>query len=100
MVKKRVFQITSRGRFLAAVVLLYCAMGLAQRFAYTGWIFAESGKFPPRLLPALLKGFAFDLAASAWLFGPLAAALAFLPARLRDHRPGRLLTIVLALLPL
>ena len=99
--KKSVFAPQSRAGFFAVLVAIYLAFCFLQRLAYTGWIWAETGAFPPGFLLATFgKGPLFDLGSAAYLFLPLALVLFALPDRLRNRRAGRFFTIFFALVPL
>lgn len=89
-----------RLRFVFLLMAAFLGLCFCQRLIYTLWIRAVTTSFPSGLVPALAKGVVFDLATCAFLFLPLFLWLALAPARWRDRRFGRGITLFFSVYPL
>ncbi|MGZ3721852.1 MAG: LTA synthase family protein [Bdellovibrionales bacterium] len=86
--------------FVAILAGCYFVLSNLQRLMYVVWILIANQTFPPRLPQALFKGVLFDLAASFYLFAPLALLFFFLPKRFAQQAWFRALIMTLSLFPL
>ncbi|HEY8279679.1 MAG TPA: LTA synthase family protein [Bdellovibrionota bacterium] len=89
-----------RARFLFPLIAAYALLCFLQRLIYAVWIRVDTGSLPVGIPLALLKGLAFDLATSAFLFLPLALLLALVSNRWHGRRRAVWSVAFFSLLPL